>query len=65
MPPLKTYSLSWSVIFPTGEITDHDKEYVFNGGTEMGPVMTKLYDTLTGMQMGRIPAPEGWIYEIK
>jgi len=54
-----------AVISPVGKITDHDKEYVFNGGTEMGPVMTKLYDTLTGMQMGRIPAPEGWIYEIK
>ena len=25
----------------------------------------KLYDTLTGIQMGRIEAPEGWIYEIK
>ena len=54
-----------AVISPVGKITDHDKEYVFNGGNEMGPVMTKLYDTLTGMQMGRIPAPEGWIYEIK
>lgn len=54
-----------AVISPVGKITDHDKVYVFNGGTEMGPVMTKLYDTLTGMQMGRTPAPEGWIYEIK
>ena len=25
----------------------------------------KLYDTLTGIQMGRIDAPEGWIYKIK
>jgi len=32
--------------------------------TEMGKVTKKLYDTLTGIQMGRIPAPEGWIVEI-
>ena len=25
----------------------------------------KLYDTLTGIQMGEIEAPEGWIVEIK
>ena len=25
------------------------------------PVTRKLYDTLTGIQMGRIEAPEGWI----
>ena len=31
---------------------------------EMGPVMKSLYDTLTGIQMGRIEAPEGWIVKI-
>jgi len=31
---------------------------------EMGPVIKKLYDTLTGIQMGRIEAPEGWIRKI-
>jgi len=30
----------------------------------MGPVLTKIYDTLTGIQMGRLEAPEGWIYTI-
>lgn len=30
----------------------------------MGPITQKLYDTLTGIQMGRIEAPEGWIKEI-
>lgn len=30
----------------------------------MGPVTKKLYDTLTGMQMGEIEAPEGWIRTI-
>ena len=32
--------------------------------TEMGPVTKKLYETLTGIQMGRIEAPLGWIVEI-
>ena len=32
---------------------------------EMGPVLSKLRETLTGIQMGEIEAPEGWIYEIK
>ena len=33
--------------------------------SEMGPITKKLYDTLTGIQMGRIEAPEGWIHVIK
>jgi branched-chain amino acid aminotransferase len=32
---------------------------------EMGPTTKKLYETLTGIQMGRLEAPEGWIVEIK
>ena len=27
-------------------------------------VTKKLYDTLTGIQMGRLEAPEGWIHKI-
>jgi len=30
----------------------------------MGPITRKIYETLTGIQMGRIEAPEGWIQEI-
>lgn len=55
-----------AVISPVGKINDHGKEIVMkNGSTEMGPITKKLYDTLTGIQMGRIEAPEGWIHEIK
>lgn len=55
-----------AVISPVGKVVDHGKEIVFPGCAEkMGPVLQKLYDTLTGIQMGRIKAPEGWIYEIK
>ena len=55
-----------AVISPVGKIVDHGKEICFPSGMDdMGPVTRKLYDTLTGIQMGRIEAPEGWIYEIK
>ena len=27
----------------------------------MGPVSKKLYDTLTGIQFGKIQGPEGWV----
>lgn len=55
-----------AVISPVGKIVDHGKEICFPSGmTEMGPVTKKLYETLTGIQMGRIEAPEGWIKVIK
>ena len=54
-----------AVISPVGIIDDHGKEIVYNEGKqEMGPVLSKIYETLTGIQMGRLPAPEGWIYTI-
>ena len=54
-----------AVISPVGKIFDHGKEIDFPSGMEeMGPYTKKLYDTLTGIQMGRIEAPEGWIKEI-
>ena len=54
-----------AVIAPVGKINDHGKEICFASGMdEMGPVLKKLYDTLTGIQMGRIEAPEGWICRI-
>ena len=55
-----------AVISPVGKIVDHGKEISFPSGmTEMGPVTKKLYETLTGIQMGRIEAPEGWIQVIE
>ena len=55
-----------AVISPVGKINDHGKEICFASGMEqMGPTMTKLYDTLTGIQMGRLEAPEGWIHVIE
>ncbi len=54
-----------AVISPVGKINDHGTDICFPSGMdEMGPITKKLYDTLTGIQMGRIDAPEGWIQEI-
>jgi len=55
-----------AVISPVGKIVNKDQEIVFPSGMEeMGPITKKLYETLTGIQMGRIEAPEGWIVEVK
>lgn len=55
-----------AVISPVGKIVDHGKEICLPAGmSEMGPVTKKLYDTLTGIQMGRIEAPKGWIRVIE
>ena len=55
-----------AVISPVGKIVDHGKEICLPSGmNEMGPITKKLYDTLTGIQMGTIPAPEGWIKVVK
>lgn len=55
-----------AVISPVGKIVDHGKEICLPSGmTAMGPVTQKLYDTLTGIQMGRIEAPQGWIHVIE
>lgn len=52
-----------AVISPVGKIVDHDREITY-GMEDMGPVTRRLYDTLLGIQMGTVEAPEGWIFEI-
>lgn len=55
-----------AVISPVGKIVKGNEEVCFPSGmTTIGPVTRKLYDTLTGIQMGRIKAPDGWIKVIK
>ena len=54
-----------AVISPVGRIVNHDTVIDIPAGMEeMGPWTKKLYDTLTGIQMGSIEAPEGWIKHI-
>lgn len=55
-----------AVISPVGCVNDHGREIKFaNGCEEVGPVIKKLRETLTGIQMGHLDAPEGWIKEIR
>ena len=54
-----------AVISPVGSVVDGDRTYTFDTSADnMGPTVRKLYETLTGIQMGRIPAPEGWICRV-
>ena len=55
-----------AVISPVGKIVNHGEEICLPSGMEkMGPVTQKLYDTLTGIQMGRLEAPAGWIHVVE
>ena len=55
-----------AVISPVGKVVDHGREICFPSGMEkMGPTIQKLYDTLTGIQMGHIEAPHGWLKVIE
>ena len=54
-----------AVISPVGKVVAKDETVCFPSGMkEMGPVTKKLYDTLTGIQMGKIDPPEGWVHKI-
>ena len=54
-----------AVISPVGSITCKDGEIIVPSGMdEMGPVLTKIRETLTGIQMCDLPAPEGWVRKI-
>ena len=54
-----------AVISPVGKIADHDREILFPSGMEKpGKITAKLYETLSGIQNGEIPAPEGWLRKI-
>ena len=52
-----------AVICPIGELTYQGKEYVIND-FKTGPLAQKLYDTLTGIQWGKVPDPHGWTCDV-
>ena len=55
-----------AILSPVGRIVDHGKEIVMSGSSNgLGEITQKLYDTLIGMQLGKIDAPEGWIKVIE
>lgn len=54
-----------AVISPVGKIVDHETVIDIPSGMEKaGPVISKLYETITGIQSGKIEGPEGWIRKI-
>ena len=53
-----------AVITPIGGIEYKGKLHVFHSETEVGPVTKKLYETLCGIQLGEIAAPDGWMVEV-
>ena len=53
-----------AVVSPVGRLVWGDKTLVVNNG-EMGEVTQTLYETLTGIQTGKIEDKLGWIHEIK
>lgn len=53
-----------AVISPIGGIEYKGELHVFYNETEVGPITKELYNTLCGIQLGDIEAPEGWTVEI-
>ncbi|MDD6350411.1 MAG: branched chain amino acid aminotransferase, partial [Intestinibaculum porci] len=49
---------------PVGELYFKGEECVIND-FKTGPLTQKLYDTLTGIQWGRLPDKFGWIKVLK
>lgn len=54
-----------AVITPIGGISHKGTLHVFHSETEVGPITRKLYETLCGIQVGDIEAPQGWIVKVK
>ena len=52
-----------AVVSPIGELRYKDTCYTVSGG-KIGAVTQTLYDTLTGIQWGKIADEKGWTYEI-
>ena len=53
-----------AVVSPIGHLVIGDEIFTINNN-EIGPVTQELYDTLTGIQWGRLEDKFGWIYPVK
>lgn len=49
------------VVSPVGQFTYRDKTVVIGDGKSTGTITRKLYDTLTGIQYGRLEDKYGWV----
>lgn len=52
-----------AVVSPIGELNYKGKKFIINDG-KIGDVTQRLYDTLTGIQWGKIEDKFGWTYPI-
>ncbi len=54
-----------AVLSPVGKIIYNDNQILLPSGmNDMGEITKKLYETLLGIQLGKIEAPEGWLKEV-
>lgn len=53
-----------AVISPVGHLRCEDQVFQIQDGG-IGPVSQKLYDTVTGIQLGRTEGPKGWVVEVE
>ena len=53
-----------AVVSPVKELV-WKGEHAYIGDGKIGPVTQKLYDTMTGMQWGKIPDTKGWIVPVE
>ena len=53
-----------AVISPVGKLRYKDEVMTIGGG-KIGPVSQKLYDTVTGIQLGRLEDKFGWRVEVE
>ncbi len=54
-----------AVISPIGKIVDRDTGDVYDFGKEAGPISQKLYNLLTGIQLGTEPDTRNWNYIVE
>jgi len=52
-----------AVVSPIGELAKGEEKAILSGG-KIGAVTQKLYDTLTGIQWGRVEDPHNWIMKL-
>lgn len=53
-----------AVISPVGHLREGDTDILIKDGG-IGALSQKLYDTITGIQLGKIEGPAGWSVEVK
>ena len=53
-----------AVVSPVGELRFEQEKMEIHGG-RIGELTQKIYDTITGIQLGEIEGPAGWSVEVE